>query len=170
MKLYKRQLKSLADLKREKVLLEYVKGEHDAADLFTLDGLKQQAGKKKKNKNLAAAESDGNSWLTLAMSMLGLGSGSEASGVLPFLESGNPTMQLASRLFPEKQAKALVWEIVGGYLKWRAVEGGIWLVKKAIENRKEKKRFAFEAEMYDPRLKRRRVKVKKRKKGFLGLF
>lgn len=166
MKLYKRQLKSIEDLKRERVLLEYVKGEHDAADLFSMEGLKK--GKKAK-KNLSTDDAPSNGIASMLMGLAGLGSGTDTTGsLMPFLDAGNPTLKLASKLLPKKQLKSLFWEIVTGYLKWRAVEGGIWLVKKGIANYKEKKRFAQEAEFYDPRLQRRHIRVKKKK--LFGLF
>lgn len=167
MKLYKRQLKSIEDLKREKVLLEYVKGESDAADLFTMEGLKKS--KKKGEKKLSAADSPSNNAIGALMEVLGLGSGTEAyKGLMPFVESNAPALRLAQNFLPKKQLKKVFWEIVSGYLKWRAVEGGVWLVKKGIQRYKEKKRFEKAAVYYDPRRKRRCVEVKKKK--FLGIF
>jgi hypothetical protein len=167
-KLYKRQLKSLADLKREKVLLQYVKETHDAADLFSTEGLKK--GKKGKKKKLAAAESTSNSVASMAMSLFGLDSGSDLSGALmPFLSGSNPALELAGKLLPKKKIRGFFWEIISGYLKWRAVEGGIWLVKTGISRYKRNKALQREMDEIDPRLKRRYVVAKPRKK-FLGLF
>lgn len=167
MKLYKRQLKSLEDLKREKVLLEYVRGESDASDLFTVEGLKKSKSTKT---NLSAGDTPSNNIVSTLMELLGVGSGTEAyKGLMPFMENNSSALRLAQNLLPKKQLKKVFWEIVSGYLKWRAVEGGVWLIKKGVERYKEKKRFERAAVYYDPRHKRRQIEVKKKKK-FLGVF
>lgn len=167
MKLYKRQLKSIEDLKREKVLLEYVKGESDAADLFTVEGLKKS---KTAKTSLSAADTPSNNLVSMLMEVLGIGSGTEAyKGLMPFVEGNSAAMRLAQNLVPKKQIKKVFWEIIAGYLKWRALEGGVWLVKKGIQRYKEKKRFEKAAIYYDPRHKRRTIEVKKKKK-LLGIF
>ncbi len=169
MKLYKRQLKSIEDLKREKVLLEYVKGESDAADLFSMEGLKRSS--KSQKTKLSATETPSNRLASLAMEVLGLGSGTSAyESMLPFVENNKATIRLAKTFLPKRQIKKVFWEIISGYLKWRAVEGGVWLIKKGVQRYKEKKRFEEAAVYYDPRHKRPRVVVKKKRKKFLGIF
>lgn len=170
MKLYKRQLKSIEDLKREKVLLEYVKGESDAADLFSTEGLKRSS-KKASQTNLSAGDAPSNRLMSLFMEMMGMGPGKAAyEGMLPFIEKNSATLRLAQNFLPKKQLKKVFWEIISGYLKWRALEGGVWLVKKGIQRYKEKKRFEKAALYYDPRHKQREVVVLKKKKKFLGIF
>jgi hypothetical protein len=167
-KFYKRQLKSLADLKHEKVLLQYIKGEHDAADLFSTKGLKSD----KKDKGLAGDSSGLDGLLSAGMSLLGLGGGGKKSkkGQMPFAEfTDNPALKMAMKMLPKKKIAGFVWEILSGYLKWRAVEGGIWGLKKAVQLVKEKKRLQLETLQMDPAHKRRAVAVKAEKK-FLGLF
>ncbi len=167
MKLYKRQLKSLADLKHEKVLLQYIKGEHDAADLFSTKGLKSG----KKGKGLAGESGGLDGLLSAGMSLLGMSSGGKKSkkGQMPFAEfTDNPALKMAMKLLPKKQIAGFVWEILSGYLKWRAIEGGIWGIKKGIQMFKEKKRLQLETLEMDPAHKRRFVEVKKKK--FLGIF
>lgn len=168
MKIYKRQLKSIEDLKREKVLLEYVKGESDASDLFSMEGLKKGKGQKT---NLSPGDAPSNNIASALMETLGIGSGTEAyKGMMPFLENNSSALRLAQQFLPKKQLKKVFWEIVSGYLKWRAVEGGVWLIKKGIQRYKEKKRFEQEAIYYDPRRQRRRVVVAPKRKKILGIF
>ncbi len=170
MQLYKRQLKSIEDLRREKVLLEYVKGESDAADLFTMEGLKRSKTPPTKS-NLAAEEAPTNRLMSLLMETLGLGAGTAAyEGMLPFIEKNSSALRLAQNFLPKKQIKKVFWEIISGYLKWRALEGGVWLIKKGIQRHKEKKRFEKAAIYYDPRRKRQEVVVLKKRKKFLGIF
>ena len=167
MKFYKRQLKSLADLKHEKVLLQYVKGAHDAADLFSTKGLK----KDKKGKGITGESGGLDGLLSAGMSLLGMGGGKKSKrGQLPFAEfTDNPALKMVMKMLPKKKIAGFVWEILSGYLKWRAIEGGIWGIKKGVQMLKEKKRLQLETLEMDPSHKRAVIAVK-RKKGFLGLF
>ncbi len=167
MKFYKRQLNSLADLKREKVMLQYVKGEHDAADLFSTKGLK----KGKKHKGLSEDSSPLSSILSMGMGLMGLGGGKKSKkSQMPFAEiTGNPAISLLLKALPRKKIAGFAMELFSGYLKWRAIEGGIWGIKKLLEMRKEKKRLQHETDFMDPARKRQGIGVAPKKK-FFGLF
>ncbi len=143
-KLYKRPLKGLADLKREIVLLEYMRGEQKTEDLFSAEGIRR-GGKKKKKKSLADQEAPGSGLLGVAMSLMGAKSIPQA-----LFQGGSPALSLLGKALPKKKIAGFVWEIVGGYLKWRAVEAGVWGIKQLIKAGKEKKRFAAEARQHHP--------------------
>lgn len=142
MKLYKKSLHSLEDLKRERYKLKYAQAQQKGDDLFSLEGF--SLGKKK---SLANDESGSASdLLGIATSLIG--SKSLLDGLL---KAGKPALNLVVRKKSANKAVAkILWEFAGGYLKWKAVEVGIWGIKQVLKSRKEKKRFEAEASLHNP--------------------
>jgi hypothetical protein len=117
-----------------------MKGEHTSSDLFSVEGLRS-GGKKKDLGETASA----GGLLGIALSLLGAKGSTHA-----ILKQSMPVMELVGRRLPKKKIGGFFWEIISGYLKWRAVEAGIWGVKQVVKARKERKRFAREAELHHP--------------------
>lgn len=149
MKLYKKQLNSLEDLRRERHRLIYVKRQQAREPLFDLDG----GGKEK---STAADEDD---ILGLLLSMAGSKSPADA-----VLTAGKPLLKLIAKKFPTKLLLRGLREVGGGYLKWKLVSGGIFLLRQLLEVRKENKRRAEEARGYNPAFRDRYAR-KGQKKG-----
>ena len=128
MKLYNKHLTSLADLKRERYLMKYARQVHHADDLFSFDNRK---GKKKKK----GPAMEGGSPLGMAASLFGLGPA--ASGML-----GNKRVRrfLIQRI-PRKALSRIGWEVLSGYLKWKAIELSYGLVSDYAKKRRDKNRL-----------------------------
>jgi hypothetical protein len=131
MKLYDKHLTSLADLKRERYLMQYAKKVHHADDLLSFD---QSKGKKKKKK--AAVDMDGSNPLGMVASLLG--GGSLAGGLL----TNRHLRKFLINRIPRKSISNLAWEVFGGYLKWKAIELTYGIIAGTVKKQREKKRRA----------------------------
>jgi len=141
MKLYNRQLKSLADLKREQYLLRYAVKQNSTDDLLAFG---ERGGKRKKKSKHANDDDDHLGGLAshpLLKNALGLLGGGGAAGTI----LGNKHVRRAvMKRIPRKRIAGLAWEVFGGYLKWKAIELSYGLIRDAVRKRREKK---FEKEL-----------------------
>jgi hypothetical protein len=138
MKLYDKHLTSLADLKRERYLMQYAKKVHHADDLLSFDKPK---GKKKKK---AGLEDVGGNPLGMITSLLG--GGSVAGGLL----TNKHLRNFLIKRIPRKSISNLAWEVFGGYLKWKAIELTYGIISGAVKKQREKKRMAQIADARHP--------------------
>lgn len=136
MKLYKKQLNSLDELKRERHRLLYTKKQQDREPMFSMDA-------DSKDKGAGGGDDDG--IIGLLLSLAGSKSLADAA-----LRAGTPLLKLAARKFPAKLLLRGLREVGGSYLKWKLVSGGIFLLRQFFEVRKENKRRAEESKAYNP--------------------
>lgn len=141
MKLYKKQLSGLEQLRRERHLLQYIKKQHKPDSLFSLADLKEPGnGKKAASGTFGIGDA-----LELVSSLAGGGSLSEAA-----LKMGGPALKFAARKFPTRFFLRIAKDIGGSYLKWKLLAGGIFVLKQIFEGRKENRRRAEEARRHNP--------------------
>lgn len=129
MKLYKKQLGSLEELKRERHLLQYIKKQQDPGNLFSLSDI---TGAATGSRQKASASAGGNDLLELLLSLAGSGSLADAA-----FRAGGPLLKLAARKFPKKILFKLLSEVGGGYLKWKLLSGGFALLRHLVVLRRE---------------------------------
>lgn len=128
MKLYNKKLRSLADLKHEKQLLmreQQIARKHQK-DPFS--ALLNGNGKKDN------AETDGIDWVSMMTKLL-------AGNSIPFkiaLSLATPLLGKIGRK-GSSTVKKIAFEVLGGYIKWKAVDMGFRLVKKMLKKKKTQK-------------------------------
>lgn len=132
MKLYPKKLHSLSELEREKKTMKYALKQIDIEDMFSLGGLLDNSkGKNETEKN------------TSPLNGL-LGSplfGTIMNVVVPMLKKRSSQKEKADKNEePHKKniVKSAAIELIGGYLKWKAVDLSIKGIKKLLHKKKDK--------------------------------
>jgi len=154
MRLYPKKLRNIEDLEREKLVLAKEVVKLDTEELFSFDGLMdglKSSGKKKSKKNRDSDDDeDGNGGLASLLSLIPISN--------PLLSLGMKILQARlSRPSAPKRAKKkmqemyeeekphtniikkVAFEVLVGYLKWKAIELSYKGVKHLMDKRKARK-------------------------------
>ena len=146
MKLYPKKLRSVAELEREKARLLKQSRKLDNVDI--LSGIKLGNSKKevKKDNGNNSAESGILDTVFQLLPVSNQVSGLLKDYVLPIIlkrtnasASDDAANGLSLGNKAGKVAKKIAWEVIGGYLKWKAVELSYKGIKYLVKTRKEKK-------------------------------
>ena len=139
MDFYPKKLDGLAALRKEKEKLKAEADEMEAEGFFSLSNLTGSAAQQAEDKSGGEESDSPNGLLAMLLPM----AGPVFSNISSFL----PTMGGGLASMVKGRAKNILFsvgkEVIGGYLKWKAVElsvkGVRYLVKKAKEKRQENK-------------------------------
>ncbi|MBS1584165.1 MAG: hypothetical protein JSS82_01260 [Bacteroidetes bacterium] len=139
MKIYRKQLKSLEELKQEKIRLLQLRAKTEGEDLFALDGILPSLGKSEKKEKPGTVEQEEAGTLeNIAGTLSNLLGSDLLKGVLG--SAGGVLTGIAGKKLREKILMPVLKEVVLGYAKWKAVELGFSAAKMFVKSRKEKKR------------------------------
>lgn len=139
MKLYRKKLNSLEELKRECIRLNYVKRHTDTSDLLPALGSSARGNKKKKNKD---EDSDDGSVMSgiVSTAMAVINGGSPLQTAMGMV---SPVMKLIGKSNRSKRLLGnIAKELIIGYLAGKGVQLAIKGFKRYMRNRKEKKLIA----------------------------
>ncbi|RYE22557.1 MAG: hypothetical protein EOP51_12960 [Sphingobacteriales bacterium] len=134
MKFYNKKLNSLADLKREKEILKYAEKhtKNDAKETFASFNKKtKQTVNNFKGFNFKGT-GDGVNWVSTITKLA-----TSKSIVDVAMTLGGPLLGVVGKRSGKTLKRAAV-ELIGGYLKWKAIEVGINLTKKILKDKKAK--------------------------------
>ena len=137
MKVYPKQLNSLADLKKEQAKLTKQSNELDEADFFSLSNL---FGKESTPTAEAEEDSTENNLLANAIPML-LPMAAPLMGWLGNAFSSMGGGDITSKI-KNSTKKVLITtgkEVIGGYLKWKAIELSVKCIRYYINKKRAKK-------------------------------
>jgi len=138
MRLYPKKLRNIEDLEREKKILLRKSKQLDKEDLLSLEGLLGKGKKKGKDKEEEDSAGSIVDLLPISNPMLKMGLKILETRILSprknkTKENGEPP---ATKNHPIRKVAI---EIIGGYLKWKAIELSYKGIKYLIKKRKEKK-------------------------------
>ncbi len=136
MRLYRKQLNSLEELRREKAALLLLRKKTEEENLFDPKDLVPSFTKKDKGHSEEQTSDNGD-----ILDMLkGVAGDIGIANLLPLIL--NPLEALAGKKLREKVLLPLAKEMLGGYLKWKAVELGLKALKHFAKKSRKKKRAA----------------------------
>lgn len=136
MKLYRKKLNSLEDLKRECIRLSYEKKQTSESDLLPSFN-SGKASKKKQRKNDDDDDSSGNALSGIVTAAMGLMGG--ASPVQTALSLAGPAFKVLGKGKPKRILGSIAKDILVAYATGKAVQLGIKGVKWYLRKRKAKK-------------------------------
>ena len=137
MKLYTKKLNSLEELKREKQVMKYAKKHTTSQGFFPLEKVTADNKRKTAEDEAPFNQSD-------ILSILGdLMTSKSTASVL--LSLGLPLIKLVGRKAEKNVFRTVGFEILGGYLKWKAIQFVFKRIKRSFadkdksEHKKKKK-------------------------------
>jgi len=140
MKLYRKQLNSLDELKQEKARLLLLRKKTEQEDLFSLgdiNPLGKKEGKKAAKAKVAEEEhEEGNAFGNIAEMLGGFVDADMLQSILG--TAGGVLAGFTGKKLRTKVLIPLAKELLGAYVKWKAVELGFMAVKHFVKSRKKK--------------------------------
>ena len=145
MRIYPKKLRNIEDIEREEALLQKKSRELDKEEFFSFNGLlsKKKAKGKKKEKPEDEDEDGERTWIDLLPISNPLTRMVVKMGWRTLTKRNNPKMEnysgYAHRKYRRIKLKAIAFEFIGGYLKWKAIELSYKGIRHIIRKRREKK-------------------------------
>jgi len=140
MRLYPKKLRNIQDLEREQKLLRKQSKKLEKEEFLSLDGLLNSKKEKSKGQDVIGSVIDmlpiSNPLIKLGLKIL--------QGRLS--ENGNSEAKKKAKAAPpittalhKSKLRAIAFEFIGGYLKWKAIELSYKGIRYYLKKRKEKK-------------------------------
>jgi len=133
MKLYRKQLNSLEELKRERIRLKYERKHSNAQDLFS-----------KSVKSHSDKEDSGNGILPIILGLLGGG-----SMLQTVLTVGGPLLKMMAKGKPKRIAGSLVKRIIITFIIGKGIQLAVKGISRYVKAGKEKKEMKQASERYE---------------------
>ncbi|OJW83514.1 MAG: hypothetical protein BGO69_08570 [Bacteroidetes bacterium 46-16] len=134
MRLYRKQLNSIEELRREKAALQLLRKKTEQEDIFSMKDIVPSFGKKEKSDKDDEYRKEAEGLFASVKDMLG---GLDIATLLPLIL--NPLEAIAGKKIRNKIILPLLKELVGSYLKWKAVELGFDAIKHFAKKKKKKR-------------------------------
>lgn len=134
MRLYRKQLNSIEELRREKAALQLLRKKTEQEDIFSMKDIVPSFGKKEKSDKDDEDRKEAEGLFASVKDMLG---DLDITTLLPLIL--NPLEAIAGKKIRNKIILPLLKELVGSYLKWKAVELGFDAIKHFAKKKKKKR-------------------------------